>query len=145
MFVEPDRFVGCLVDMPPVEIDRVASRLVAQHECAADEVDAWHATLAIDRTLRDLRRSREAAAWAHRAADAVRTSASRGGVAVPSNAVTTVARSAAEVSRALVAGDAVISELGWLLRPWNALLVARHREELVRIQSELALTNSSLR
>lgn len=141
-FVEPDRFVASLVEMPAIEIDRVASEIGSQHGCAADEVDAWRATIAIDRTLRDLKRSCQAAGWAHRAAEAVRLSAERAGLVTPSEVVTSVARSAAEVSRALVAGELVRAELGWLLRPWNEYVLAGNERTLLAIQSELAFTNS---
>lgn len=123
--VGPERFVGWLRDMPAVEIDHVAARIEAQHDSAADEVDAWRVTIAIDRNLRQLHRTREAARWAHHATDAVRLSAAKAGLSIPDEHVTAVARSAAEVSRALVVGEPCLAELGWLLRAWSSYLVAR--------------------
>jgi hypothetical protein len=114
--------------MAPDEIDRIAARIEQQHVSVADEVDAWRVTIAIDRNLKALQRSREAATWAHRATGAVRSCAEHASVEMPDEHVTVVARSAAEVSRALVVGDACLAELGWLLRAWSSYLtdVTRH-------------------
>lgn len=121
----PERFVEVLREMPQGEIELLAARLEPQHETAADEVDAWRVTIAVDRALRAARRSRAAARWAHLAAGAVRESAQAAGIEAPDRRVTMVARSAADVARALVGGDRCLPELGWLLRDWGPV-ITRH-------------------
>ena len=70
-----------------------------------DEVDAWHATIAIDRALRHSHRTRlSGARRVGRGADgAARRDAD--GMALPDPDVTHVARAAAEIARGMVAGD----------------------------------------
>ena len=74
------------------------------NESVTDEVDWWRATIAIDRAIRHCRCSRQAARAATQAAHCVQTVAVREGFALPDADVTRVARAAAEVARALVAG-----------------------------------------
>ncbi|MFZ4584230.1 MAG: hypothetical protein ACOYNI_03290 [Acidimicrobiia bacterium] len=122
----PERFVEVLRELPHGEIEFLATRLEPQHSTAADEVDAWRVAISVDRALRASRRSRSAARWAHLAAGAVRHSAEAAGIESPDARITMVARSAAEVARALVAGDRCLSELGWLLRDWGPVISRHH-------------------
>ncbi len=78
----------------------------------ADEIVLTHAFLHIETTLRQRRRTREAAIAGHRASQAVVDAAARGGAALPDDAVTRVARWAATIARGIVADvDAVADVL----------------------------------
>jgi hypothetical protein len=94
-----------------------------ESETAGDEVDAWRATIAIDRALRHSHRSREAAHAAWAAAQTVQRTAVAQGIELPDPDVTHVARAAAEVARGLVAADGVESEVSRLLMHWFPLVV----------------------
>ena len=94
-----------------------------ESETAGDEVDAWRATIAIDRALRHTHRTREAAKAAWDAAQTVQRAAAAQGIALPDPDVTHVARAAAEVARGLVAADGVESEVSRLLMHWFPLVV----------------------
>ena len=94
-----------------------------ESETAGDEVDAWRATLAIDRALRHSHRTREAAQAAWGAAQAVQRAATAQGMTLPDPDVTHVARAAAEVARGLVAADGVESEVSRLMMHWAPLVV----------------------
>jgi hypothetical protein len=98
------------------DIHGVAQSL--DRDTAGDEVDAWHATIAIDRALRHSHRTRQAAQAARSAAQAVQQAAERQGCALPDPAVTHVARAAAEIARGLVAGDDVSAEVSHLMQHW---------------------------
>jgi hypothetical protein len=106
--------------LTPDDIHRVASSIVG--ESAGDEVDAWRATMAIDRALRHAHRRRQAAYAAWDAAQAVQQAAVTGGIRLPDPEVTSVARAAAEIARGLVAGDEVTDEVVRLLQHWLPLL-----------------------
>ena len=88
------------------------------NDTVGDEVDAWHATIAIDRALRHSHRSRHAGRAAWDAAQTVQRAAEAQGMALPDVDVTHVARAAAEVARGLVAGDDVALEVSQLLQHW---------------------------
>jgi hypothetical protein len=94
-----------------------------ESDTAGDEVDAWRATIAIDRALRHTHRTREAARAAWEAAQTVQHTASALGIELPDPDVTHVARAAAEVARGLVAADGVESEVSRLLMHWFPLVV----------------------
>jgi hypothetical protein len=87
-------------------------------DTAGDEVDAWHATIAIDRTLRHSHRTRQAAHAARDAAQAVQRAAEENSVELPDVDVTHVARAAAEIARGMIAGDDVVVEVNQLLQHW---------------------------
>jgi hypothetical protein len=87
-------------------------------DTAGDEIDAWHATIAIDRALRHSHRSRHAARAAWDAAQTVQRAAEVSGVTLPDGDVTVVARAAAEVARGITAGDACAPEVDQLLDHW---------------------------
>jgi hypothetical protein len=96
---------------------RAVARSLERHT-AGDEVDAWHATIAIDRALRHTHRSRHAASAAWDAAQTVQRAAESAGIALPDVEVTAVARAAAEIARGITAGDACSAEVDHLLRHW---------------------------
>jgi hypothetical protein len=103
------------------DIRSIARSLEA--DTAGDEVDAWRATIAIDRALRHSHRSRQAAKGAWDAAQVVQRAAVAQGVELPDPDVTHVARAAAEVARGLIAGDDVAAEVSRLLLHWFPLVV----------------------
>jgi len=102
------------------DIHRVARSL--DSDTVGDEVDAWHATIAIDRALRHSHRTRHAARAAWDAAQIVQRVAEVDGTQLPDIDVTRVARAAAEVARGIVAGDDVASEVHQLLQHWFPVL-----------------------
>ena len=91
-------------------------------DTAGDEVDAWHATIAIDRALRHSHRTRHAARAAWDAAQAVQRVAEDNDIELPDVDVTHVARAAAEIARGMVAGDDVATEVHQLLQHWFPVL-----------------------
>jgi hypothetical protein len=105
------------------DIRSIARSLEA--DTTGDEVDAWRATIAIDRALRHSHKSRLAAKAAWDAAQVVQRVARSEGVELPDADVTHVARAAAEVARGLVAGDDVAPEVSRLLVHWFPLVVNR--------------------
>ncbi len=98
------------------DIHRVARSLA--DDTAGDEVDAWRATIAIDRALRHSHRTRHAAQAAWDAAQTVQRVAEERGVDLPDVDVTPVARAAAEIARGLTVGDDVVVEVNQLLQHW---------------------------
>src|SRR5215831_13040221 len=90
---------------------------------ADGEVAWWRATTAVSAILRRQHRSREAGLAAHRAAEMVLDIADRGSDQVDRADATLVARAAADVARALVAGDTVpaTSAATLLLQPFVAV------------------------
>jgi hypothetical protein len=98
------------------DIRRVARSLAS--DTVGDEVDAWHATIAIDRALRHSHRTRHAARAAWDAAQTVQRAAETNGMELPDIDVTHVARAAAEVARGITAGDDCAEELHQLLQHW---------------------------
>ena len=87
-------------------------------DTVGDEVDAWHATIAIDRALRHSHGTRHAAHAARDAAQAVQNVAEANAIELPDVEVTQVARAAAEIARGMVAGDDVVVEVNQLLQHW---------------------------
>ena len=102
------------------DIRRIADSLA--HHTAGDEVDAWHATIAIDRALRHSHRTRQAARAAWDAAQAVQRAAEGDGFELPDPDVTHVARAAAEIARGMVAGEDVTADVNSLLQHWFPIL-----------------------
>jgi len=109
-------FAATLESLTPDDIRGIARSL--EDDTTGDEVDAWRATIAIDRALRHAHRSRQAATAAWDAAQTVQRVAAVQGIALPDRDVTHVARAAAEIARGLVAGDVVAVELSRLLQHW---------------------------
>ncbi|HXY93668.1 MAG TPA: hypothetical protein VEP49_14395 [Acidimicrobiia bacterium] len=114
-------FTEALRRLTPDDVHAIARSL--ESDTAGDEVDAWRATIAIDRALRHTHRTREAARAAWTAAQTVQRTAADQGIQLPDEDVTHVARAAAEVARGLVAADGVESEVSRLLLHWFPLVV----------------------
>jgi hypothetical protein len=113
-------FYDALRQLTADDIHRVAQSLAS--DTVGDEVDAWHATIAIDRALRHSHRTRHAARAASDAAQIVQRVAEANDIELPDIEVTHVARAAAEVARGMVAGDDVATEVHQLLQHWFAVL-----------------------
>ena len=114
------QFHAALKQLDADDIRRVAASLAS--DTAGDEVDAWHATIAIDRALRHTHRSRHAARAAWEAAQAVQSAAEADGMELPDVDVTQVARAAAEIARGITAGDDCLPEVQQLLQHWFPVL-----------------------
>ncbi|MGZ4675943.1 MAG: hypothetical protein ACXVJ7_00995 [Acidimicrobiia bacterium] len=101
--------VEMLRRLGPEDLCAVAVAIDASHRTAADEVTAWEDLMRIDEALRRRGRSRVAARAAHEAVGAVRYAVAQSPIEVPDTVVTRVAREAALLARAIVAGvpDAV--------------------------------------
>ncbi len=104
------------------DLHRIAASFAS--DSPGDEIDAWQATLAIDRALRHTHRAREAAKAAWDAAQAVQRVAEKHGIVLPDPEVTHVARAAAEIARGIVAGSAVDPQVQDLLRRFAPLHAA---------------------
>jgi hypothetical protein len=115
-------FTTALSRLSQPDVRRVASSLAAHSDSAAGEVDAWRATLGIDRALRRCHRSRDAAHAALAATHAVQGAAAADGVALPDHDVTLVARAAAEIARGIVAGELAEDDVRMLLKHFGPLL-----------------------
>lgn len=102
------------------DFDMIAKSVDAQS--VGDEVDAWHAMIAIDKELRRTQRSRQAAHAAYGASQTVLLAAGRQGFELPNPIATKVARAAADIARAIVAGEECRMELAFLLQPWASVL-----------------------
>ena len=113
-------FHAALKQLTADDIHDVARSLAS--DTAGDEVDAWHATIAIDRALRHSHRTRHAAHAARDAATIVQRAAEEQGVELPDVDVTHVARAAAEVARGMTAGDDCALEVRQLLQHWFPVL-----------------------
>jgi hypothetical protein len=118
-------FSRALENLTAEDVHRIAATLTNNHaDSAADEVEAWRVTLTIDRVLRRTHRTRLAARAASSITHTVLQIAAAQGIRLPDEEVTHVARAAAEVARALVAGDDVRAEVGTLLVDWSPLVAA---------------------
>ena len=113
-------FHAALKQLTVDDIHHVARSLAS--DTAGDEVDAWHATIAIDRALRHSHRSRHAARAAWDAAQIVQGVAEANGMQLPDVDVTHVARAAAEIARGITAGDECVLEVNHLLQHWFPVL-----------------------
>src|SRR4051794_2741475 len=120
--MELTHFTHAIARLSGDDIRAVATGLQAAHSSAADEVSWWQATIAIDRVLRSNGRTRTAAMAAMTATKAVQAAASGDGIALPDPAVTTVARAAAEVARAIVGGPDADGPLTQLIVAWTPVL-----------------------
>jgi hypothetical protein len=115
-------FLAALARLDASDLREVAERLDSDVLC--DEVDWWRATIAIDKVVRHARRGRQAAHAAAAAAATVQAAARRGGIALPDDDVTRVARAAADVARGLAAGPAARPVTAILLEHWEPVTAA---------------------
>lgn len=120
-----DTFTTLLADLDAGDLEMIAKSVDAVS--VGDEVDAWHAMINIDKELRRLHRSRNAAHAAYQASQAVLVAAGRQGWELPHPAATKVARAAADIARAITAGDGCRVELAFLLQSWIAVLPSIER------------------
>ena len=117
-------FVNALQRLDGDDIRAVAIAIDEQHQTVADEVAAWEAVMCIDDALRDLGRTRVAARAAHEAVQAVRNAAQASDVEIPDAVVIRVAREAALLARALVAGNGADPAVAHLSRIWGSISTA---------------------
>jgi hypothetical protein len=113
-------FHAALKQLTVADVHAVARSLAS--DTAGDEVDAWHATIAIDRALRHSHRTRHAAHAARDTALIVQHAAEAQGMELPDVDVTHVARAAAEIARGMTAGDECVLEVRQLLQHWFPVL-----------------------
>jgi hypothetical protein len=103
--MQASEFTARVAKLTADDFAAVAASLRAEHDTADNEVAWWRATLAVNACLRRNRRSREAGLAAHHAAGAVMEAAHRCGIVDHDrDTAILVARAAAGVARALVAG-----------------------------------------
>jgi hypothetical protein len=107
--MELPNFVAALRTLDPEDLRSVAGAIERAHQTAADEVAAWEDLMRVDDALRRAGRSRAAAHAAHEAVRAIRHAVAVSDAEVSDAVVTRVAREAALLARAMVAGadDAV--------------------------------------
>jgi hypothetical protein len=108
--------------LTPTELRTLAAALAVHASTVADEAEAWHATLAIDRALRRSHRTRVAARAARDTSHAVLAAAIAHAVPLPDDDVTRVARAAAEIARGMVAGPEAVEAVEALLTPWELVV-----------------------
>jgi hypothetical protein len=122
--VELQTFVGALRRLSGDDLRAVACAIDEHHQTVADEVAAWEDVMCIDEALRRAGRSRLAARAAHDAVQAVRQAADHAELEIPSAVVIRVAREAALLARALVAGTGADPAVQHLSRIWGPVSTA---------------------
>lgn len=123
LFVQLEGFVDALRRLDGDDILAVAVAIEDHHRTVADEVAAWEAVMCIDDALREESCSRVAARAAHDAVQAVRTAAATSPLAIPDAVVIRVAREAALLARALVAGHRASPAVAHLTQVWGTVAV----------------------
>jgi hypothetical protein len=121
MVVELEEFALALQGLTADDIRAIAADLVLLVGSPADQAAATKAVLVIEQSLHRLRRGGPAGLAAHACAQAVLTAAERAGIALPDCDVTRVARSAATLSRGLVAGMAGAPSVQFLATGWQRI------------------------
>ena len=119
------RFARLLRDLTAEDIRAISGDIVGLVDTSADEVVATKAVLAIEQSVHTLRRSHQAGLAAHAVAQAVLAAAERSGIALPDSDVTRVARSAATITRGLVAGLVCEDAVQFLLGGWHRVVGVR--------------------
>lgn len=105
-------FVEMLRRLQADDLDALVAAIDESHRTAADEVAAWEDLMRVDDALRRAGRSRVAARAAHEAVQAVRFAVTDSGASISDTMVTRIAREAALLARAMVAGtDEAIAHL----------------------------------
>ncbi len=117
--MELETFVDALAGLSGDDLRAVACAIDEHHQTVADEVAAWEDVMCIDEALRQAGRSRIAARAAHEAVQAVRSAAEKSDLEIPSAVVIRVAREAALLARALVAGTGADPAVRHLSRIWG--------------------------
>lgn len=121
--MELQAFVTALARSSGADLRALGTAIETHHATVADEVEAWEDMMAIDDALRRLGRSRIAAKAAHDAVQAVHRAAEGALEGLPPTLVTRVAREAALLARALVAGEDANGAIRHLLVEWSQLSV----------------------
>lgn len=103
------------------DLRAVACAIDDHHRTVADEVAAWEDMMCIDDALRRTGRTHAAARAAHEAVQAVKRAAAASETEIPDTVVVRVAREAAQLARALVAGDDAVAARDRLLSEWGPL------------------------
>jgi hypothetical protein len=119
--VQLEGFVNALSHLDGDDIRAVACAIDEHHQTVADEVAAWEAVMCIDDALRESSSSRVAARAAHEAVQAVRFAAATSDVEIPEAVVIRVAREAALLARALVAGAGADPAIAHLTLIWGGV------------------------
>jgi hypothetical protein len=101
------------------DIGLVSNDVAALVASPAGEVAATKAVLVIEQSLHRLHRSAQAGLAAHAVAQAVLAAAERGGMQLPNDDATRVARSAAALARGMVAGFVVEDAVRFLAGGWE--------------------------
>jgi len=122
--VQLEGFVHALKHLDGDDIRAVACAIDEHHQTVADEVAAWEAVMCIDEALREESRTRLAARAAHNAVQAVRAAADASDIDIPDAVVIRVAREAALLARALVAGNAADPAVAHLAQIWGSVSTA---------------------
>jgi hypothetical protein len=117
-----ESFLRSLRALSGPDLEKVVLALDSDALC--DEVDWWRATIAIDRVVRHVRRTRQAGRAAAEAQRAVQDAAARSRTTLPDGEITRVARAAADVARGLVAGPPARPVVQLLLEYWTPVLTA---------------------
>jgi hypothetical protein len=113
--------VDALARLDADDLRAVACAIDDHHRTVADEVAAWEDMMCIDDALRRSGRSHAAGRAAHDAVQAVRRAAASASVEIPDSVVVRIAREAAQLARALVAGDEAVAARDRLLGEWGSL------------------------
>jgi hypothetical protein len=117
--VDLDTFVDALRRLSGDDLRAVACAIDDQHQTVADEVAAWEDVMCIDDALRASGRTRVAARAAHEAVQAVRHASEVSDLEIPNAVVIRIAREAALLARALVAGAGADPAVAHLSRVWG--------------------------
>jgi hypothetical protein len=119
------RFARALRDLTADDIRQISADLVVLVGSPADEVVATKAVLAIEQSLHRLHRSSQGGLASHVVAQSVLAAAERSGMTLPDDDVTRVARSAAMIARALIAGLVAEDAVKFLTGGWRSILEVR--------------------
>jgi hypothetical protein len=112
------RFARELRNLTADDIRTISADIGALVCSPAEEVVATKAVLSIEQSVHRMRRSQQAGLAAHAVAQAVLAAAERGGIKLPNDDATRVARSAATIARGIVAGPVVDDAVQFLLGGW---------------------------
>ncbi len=119
--MEHSEFIGRLTRLSAGEIAALAARVCARHDNVDDDVAWWNATVAVDRSLRQHGASSRSALVAGAAEHAVVEAARRAKLDPSAPEVVAVARAAADLARALVAGEPS-ADACYFFDGWGAVL-----------------------
>ena len=129
--VDLNAFTSGLPRLSGSDIRLISKALDATVATPEDEVTWWRAIMLVDNALRRSGMSRSAAIAAQAAGAAVKAAAENDGVCLPDPDVTRVARGAACVARAIVAGSMAAEHLELFSAVWEPYLSDGPPESLV--------------